>query len=337
MFKRKTLFVVGAGASHEVGLPVGSGLTKDIATRLQLVFDRDSITSAGDRDFTLPFFRMHQRESLEYALAYRTVREGIVLSRSIDDFLNIHGDDPRIVLVGKSIIARAIHAAEFKSDMYVDPSNVHNQIDFNKIEQSWFVKFMRVLAPGITVSNVENIFQNVAFIVFNYDRCIEHFLTGALSRLYDIELSKASEIVKTVTIIHPYGSIGSIERVPFGIAEHNPTNYVSLASEIKTYTEQIEDKTALDQMQNCVESAECIVFLGFAYHEQNMDLLRPDKPARKEIYGTAFGMSEADKLAVIDELNGSFPSHSGDRVHIRINNTLTCAGLFDFFAKSLAG
>jgi hypothetical protein len=69
-----------------------------------------------------------------------------------------------------------------------------------------------------------------------------------------------------------------------------------------------------------------------------MDLLSPDKPlTRKEIYGTAFEMSEADRLAVIKELNKSFPSEGGDRAHIRINNTLTCGGLFDFFAKSLAG
>src|SRR3979490_1600695 len=49
--------------------------------------------------------------------------------------------------------------SEARNDMYVDPSNTYNRINFNKIEQSWFVKFMRVLAPGVTVSNVENIFQ----------------------------------------------------------------------------------------------------------------------------------------------------------------------------------
>jgi hypothetical protein len=83
-------------------------------------------------------------------------------------------------------------------------------------------------------------------------------------RPYNIELQKASEIVNTITIIHPYGSIGTIERMPFGVSEFPSTNYVSLASEIKTYTEQVEDKTALVQMRNCVDSAECIVFLGFA-------------------------------------------------------------------------
>jgi hypothetical protein len=69
-----------------------------------------------------------------------------------------------------------------------------------------------------------------------------------------------------------------------------------------------------------------------------MDLLRPDKPlTRKQIYRTAFKMYEADKLAVINELNKSFPSEGDDSGHIRIHNTMKCGGLFDSFAKSLAG
>jgi hypothetical protein len=32
MFKKKTLFVLGAGSSYEVKLPVGLGLAKTIAT-----------------------------------------------------------------------------------------------------------------------------------------------------------------------------------------------------------------------------------------------------------------------------------------------------------------
>ena len=36
MFKSKTVFIVGAGASAEVGLPVGSALKSDIANILQI-------------------------------------------------------------------------------------------------------------------------------------------------------------------------------------------------------------------------------------------------------------------------------------------------------------
>lgn len=38
MFQRKTVFVVGAGASTEVGMPVGATLANIIATRLDIRF-----------------------------------------------------------------------------------------------------------------------------------------------------------------------------------------------------------------------------------------------------------------------------------------------------------
>jgi hypothetical protein len=39
MFKRKTLFIVGAGASAEFGLPVGSGLAAKIAHMMDVRFE----------------------------------------------------------------------------------------------------------------------------------------------------------------------------------------------------------------------------------------------------------------------------------------------------------
>ena len=39
MFQSKTVFVLGAGASHELGLPLGSGLAKIISRKLNLRFE----------------------------------------------------------------------------------------------------------------------------------------------------------------------------------------------------------------------------------------------------------------------------------------------------------
>jgi len=39
MFKSKTLFVVGAGASQEAGLPTGTELKSIIAEKLDITFD----------------------------------------------------------------------------------------------------------------------------------------------------------------------------------------------------------------------------------------------------------------------------------------------------------
>ena len=98
------------------------------------------------------------------------------------------------------------------------------------------------------------------------------------------------------------------------------------------------------------------MFLGFAYHKQNMALLRPTKLYKaKQVYGTAFGMSDSDVSEVVEELGSFFPGNVKETVEapggalrvvpvvienrprIDIENGLTCTQLFDYYAKSLAG
>ena len=43
MFKTRTLFIVGAGASFEAGLPLGRGLADKISGELGFTFDLDRI------------------------------------------------------------------------------------------------------------------------------------------------------------------------------------------------------------------------------------------------------------------------------------------------------
>lgn len=50
MFESKTLFVVGAGASAEIGLPVGSALLETIADKLKISFQGGHRQSSGDPD-----------------------------------------------------------------------------------------------------------------------------------------------------------------------------------------------------------------------------------------------------------------------------------------------
>ena len=136
-------------------------------------------------------------------------------------------------------------------------------------------------------------------------------------------------------------------------------DFRELSRAIKTYTERIEEPEVLQNMKTTIHKAQCIVFLGFAYHRQNMALLKPEKRTRttKQIYGTAYGMSYSDVGEVTDELDSFFPASKTRPVegsesyspggialpvmdmhdHIRIENKLTCTQLFDYYAKSLAG
>lgn len=365
MFHRKTLFIIGAGAGADVNLPVGSQLALDIHHRTKVSASHFGTLESGtfDREFALSFFEGGKGQGHDYYGAFRLIHRGVLFANSIDDYLNIHEGTPDVIEVGKAAIIRSILNAERHSHLFVDPSNVKNTLYPMKAHDSWMVKFMRVLGPGRKVSEVDKVLDEVAFINFNYDRCLEHFLMHALHLQYGISKQRAAEIVGRATIIHPYGSAGPLERLPFGGIEHERLDYLDLSKRIRTYNEQIEEESTLSSIEASIRNADCLVFLGFAYHKQNMDLLFGKHAASQKtklIFGTALGMSKADRSEVKSRLMDLFPEYDpedefdnddaglfGLRMprplkvklndHINIENELTCAELFDYYAKSLAG
>ena len=299
------------------------------------------VTHFEDRELFAHLRRRHPNKLNDFISAAWIISDGVCLASSIDDFLNIHSEPAEIRLLGKAAIIRTILEAERNSKLFVDQSNVNNKMDFSKIEGTWFLKLMRVLGPGGSPAEVAKIFESLAFIVFNYDRCVEHFLAHALKALYGIALQEAQKIVKTVTIIHPYGKIGELDRgVPFGGDGRSGEDCFHLADFIKTYTEQMEEGITLAQIRSEVERAACIVFLGFSYLEQNMTLLRPqEKIDRKPIFGTAYGMSTNDRDVVKEQILNMFTdAHRELALRLKLvelNTEIRCAQLFDYYARSL--
>jgi hypothetical protein len=341
MFKRRTLFIVGAGASQEVDFPLGTTLAKSIGQKLiRHVDDETREASYNDYELYRQLGRTFPSEINEYFVAARRITEGIQLANSIDDFLNIHSADDRVKTVGKAAIVRSILGAERDSDLYVDQSNIYNKLDFAKVENTWFVKLMRVLGPDVPLKYVDALFDQVMFIVFNYDRCLEHFLIHALQALYGITVEAAKKIVANISIVHPYGTVGELESVPFGGSDINETNYFRLASRIKTYTEQIEGGGIVETMHEMMQVAQCIVFLGFAYGEQNMDILKPKTPIeRKPVFGTAYGLSKSDREAVTARIFQMMKPPPPATLYtdslVQLGIDVKCAKLFDEYARSL--
>lgn len=201
---------------------------------------------------------------------------------------------------------------------------------------------MRMLGRGVPLDQVDKVFSNVAFIVFNYDRCIEHFLFHALQYLYAIKAQRAAELMRSLTIIHPYGTIGDLpfmgsSQITFGgEGERLSEAYFALSARIRTYTEQIKDPTELNAAREQVDLAERIVFLGFAFHDQNLKLIQPTTLIkRKALYGTAYGMSQSDIQVITEQLRLFFDEPGRLTFHPLFDVTHTCSGLFDFYTKSL--
>jgi hypothetical protein len=335
MFTRKTLFVLGAGTSFEVGLPLGSDLASIIGQKMDVRFERAGLNQAGSGDFELyDFIKQSLRpKGNDYQRAAWVIRDGIGFAQSIDDFLDQHRANDHVNLYGKAAIVKAVLEAERSSKLYFD-INKGGAFRPSQFSETWFVKFMHTLGRGIPKENVREIFKNVSFIIFNYDRCVEFFLSNALQQLYNISESEASAIIDDLSITHPYGCIGDLRKVPFGSSR---ADYVQLAQGIKTYTEQVGGTQIAIEVAN----AGCIVFLGFAYHRQNMQLLQPSQPIPiVPIYGTAYNMSDSDVDVISHQLVTFFQSKSKDQHNenqIKIENRLTCAGLFNNYARSLSG
>jgi len=198
---------------------------------------------------------------------------------------------------------------------------------------------MRRLAQGVALQNVRQIFDNVSFIVFNYDRCLEYFLLHALQYVYGISDEDAYSIVDDLTIIHPFGDIGPLTKVPFGGPNNlNDLKFTPISDRIQTYTEAATSK--YNEIQVEVARAQCFVFLGFAFHPEAMRLLTPSNPLPRlpPVFATARGMSDEDAAHVafqISRISPHLPRRSWGPLKVR--NDLTCAQLFDGYARSIAG
>jgi hypothetical protein len=331
VLKSKTVFVVGAGASYECDLPVGEELALRISGKLDVKFDDwGQKIVVGD---SLLFHNVaHNQNYQQYQKAAWLIRDGIILANSIDDFLHIHKGDERVVRYGKAAIAQCILEAERGSKLFFEPSAQRTSIDFKNCSRTWLVKLMRLLARHTSSQDPSAFFGQCSFVVFNYDRCIEYFFIHALQRLYDIQAQQAEEIVSNATILHAYGSAGDLQRVPFG---SDRANFAAIGeSSIKTYTETVES----DAIKEEIAGAQKIIFLGFAYHDPNLQLLaKPKSLPLKSIIGTALGRSKSDRQEIVAQITewteDKYTLAQSERV--LIEHELKSADIFDHYSKSL--
>lgn len=350
MFIARTVFVVGAGASEEVGLPIGSELATRIATILDFRFPDGYTQKSGDR-FAFEALRKYAencKEDSEHinrlVTAGRAVRDAMPLAKSIDNFVDAHRGNKDIEICSKIAIACAILHAEEKSKLSLreDRTTGERSQDLSSLQSTWFVQLFKIMNEGIRLDEIKKIFDNVAFIVFNYDRCLEHFLYHALIGYYRISEDDAAEIMNELKIVHPYGVVGqlpwqsSIKSVPFGSKESR-VELLDVAGKIKTFSEGVADHSA---RWNIYKRFNSIVFrsvgsggfLGFAFHDLNMQTLDTGgNKTIKRILGTGFGESD-DSMEIIDNRVRNAISWAPQ---VRLDNRFKCFDFFSFYSSRL--
>jgi hypothetical protein len=258
MFRSKTVFVLGAGASQEVGLPVGEGLKKIIAEKIYITFDDfGSRQTSGDHQIMTALWehtmlpnRM-KGDPNPYIHAAWKLRDALPQAISIDNLLDAYREDERFKTCGKLSIVSSILEAEKASKIYYNPIE-RQKINFGSLDETWFAGFIKILTENVPHRDIENIFDNVGILNFNYDRCIEHYLHESLQNYYSLEANVVSELINKIQILHPYGSVGKLPwqnsnntQVPYGSER---TNLLALAKQIKTFNERVHEADEIKQI-----------------------------------------------------------------------------------------
>lgn len=337
MFKSKTVFVVGAGCSKELGFPLGNELKEKIARLVNISFVNGYDLSSGDStmaDALNRYAHSKGQDQNAYYTAGRVIARALPLAISIDNFLEAHEENEQIVTCGKFGIARAILQAEAASRLRWEPGD--KPLDFSQFADTWLVQLMRYLTENVAKGNIDGLFENVSFIIFNYDRCIETFLWHALQSYYSIGAAKVEEILSKATFHHPYGTVGRLpwQQSGFREAKYGDTQapLPEIAHGIRTFSEQIADEHRAPMLKD-LTGAHILVFLGFSFIQQNMKLLAISEKGRaSKIFATALGLSESDCSLVKGQLH---PYLLNNTATIELRNNLTAAGLFSEYSKSI--
>lgn len=339
MFQKKTTIVIGAGASKEVGLPIGNELKSIISSKLDIKFDDYGTNQESGSYEILSAIRSIARSNNEqnlksYIDACWKIRDAMPMAISIDNFIDAHRGDKVIELCGKLAIASSILEAESNSSLYIDRSNIYNKINFGSIEKTWFNSFLQLITENCSAEDLDSRLSTITLIIFNYDRCIEHYLYHALQNYYSISKERASDLINRIEIYHPYGSLGDLplfnsNGIEFGTNGHTEV-LKEISSKLKTFTEGTDPNSSeIVEIRKAVASCDILLFLGFSYQKQNLKLIKPIKEEQNSsvssiCYGTSLGLSHSSRERIVDELS-SFSNLSKENISLE---NMTCARLF---------
>ncbi|WP_143441073.1 hypothetical protein [Idiomarina sp. MD25a] len=282
-----TVYIIGAGASHEVGLPTGDTLKDEIARTLYINYafmpsEREGNLSLWDC-FKQTYSNDEEKLKKIYSACQHIVKN-LPLAISIDNLLDSDALNTELAQCGKIGIIESILKAERSSSLYFEPNEAGFADNMPNLQSTWYVQFFRRVFEGCSKDDLKERLRNITLIIFNYDRCVEHFLYHSMMQYFRLNEQECAALLNDyLKIIHPYGTVGRLPwqsdhnsnntRRPFGA----PADYIDIinsSDSIKTFSESEGlESTVRQGIVSNMAHAERIIFLGFAYHRMNMQLL----------------------------------------------------------------
>jgi hypothetical protein len=340
MIRTKTTLIVGAGASQEIHLPSGPELLERTAQAYDFYrFGGDQMTKDSTQ-LLRHLAKLAERPGHSQDKLYEAterLRISARMSSLVDTAIEQNDDNPLVTTVGKLAIAHFICQGEARSNLRPAPKNP-GELPL-QAGDFWLLELGKLMTAGVPRSKVHQCFENLSIISFNYDRSIEHFLPYALITAYGMTLQEAQRTVSQhLRIVHPYGTIG---RLPWQSGEgadvdwgnETPWNMTNLVNQIRTAGELMKDQRALSEVRNAMLKSQRIVFMGFGYHPQNLDVLIDSTFSHNpEVLAGIHGLPGASQSTVVRMLRRKLGLDKDDRLMV-IN--ARCFDLFKDYAMLL--
>lgn len=289
MFRKPTVFVLGAGASWHYGYPTGEqlvGCVIEIAKGLaghcshrvmgrgphhgvipKCVQERTT-PQAGETDAQrmIRGWRRLQEECERLVERLRSVRPLVI------DYFLFQNEDLRSI--GKMMIAAAILEREGRwgkrggNDNRRKKGKQPNEVDYSEYEDEWIRFVVHRLLNGCKSSS-DFAQNNIHFVTFNYDVSLEFHIVKALK---DTQMLDDIDVTKFVTdrVVHVYGSVHA--SLPSRYGSEDDVHILESLSQVDDERRKLDQK--MEFLDRCSVAASSIRTIGQHDKDQNEDDLQ---------------------------------------------------------------
>jgi len=231
MINKKTILVLGAGASMDYGFPSGEQLLQDIINILNgplLHEDKDAVRMLIAA-VTCRYFETKKINKTNICSQYNSVKEfeqKFIRSSttSIDDFISkIPEDKQELKIIGKILIILSISRLENEQRLIyehetLEPSHrYYKELGIEKTDppitivslvRGWYNYLWRKIYEG---EDIPRNLKALTIITFNYDRSIEQYLYTSLLGMAQRPEPEAREVLnENLFVHHVYGKLGKL-------------------------------------------------------------------------------------------------------------------------------
>jgi hypothetical protein len=147
--------------------------------------------------------------------------------------------------------------------------------------------------------------NQLRIVTFNYDRSLEHYLFQAVRAAYGSPREECARQIGQIPIVHIYGTLGPLswqqndQAVDYGRQSLDTRRLIRASMGIKTLHEGQENEAQQNfaQAHEWLKWADRVLFLGFGFHEDNVNRLALVKVLRRdqEVKGTCLGLDRTAK------------------------------------------